>query len=85
MICLVNAGSNSSSTKSYSFTDKNPRPGSNFYRLKIADNDGKDSYSKIVEVTASFKKSLSIFPNPVQDIIYVEVNGGNEKSNHTNF
>jgi N-acetylneuraminic acid mutarotase len=77
---LVNAVNNSSFTKKYSFTDQNPRPGSNFYRLKIADNDGKVSYSKIVEVTTPLKKSLSIFPNPVQDIIYVEVNGDDEKA-----
>ena len=77
---LVKAGSNSAFTKKYSFTDKRPLASANFYRLKIIDNDEKFSYSKIVEVSIPLKKNLQIFPNPAQDILYVEASGDNENA-----
>jgi len=50
-IGFVEGHGNSSSTKQYSFTDKNPLGGSVFiYRLKQIDNDGKFEYSDEIEV-----------------------------------
>jgi N-acetylneuraminic acid mutarotase len=77
---LVNAGNNGSFAKSYSFTDRKQWATSNFYRLKIVDKDGKFTYSKIVEVNMYLKKNLQIFPNPANDIIYVQANGDNENA-----
>jgi len=59
-------GSGTNSTqKDYTFTDKNPLPGFNYYRLKQEDFDGKMEYSKTISVKIEWKeRGISIFPNP---------------------
>lgn len=39
------------------------------------DFDGQFSYSKIISVSSSEKVSLSIYPNPAQHFMTVDVNG----------
>ena len=52
----------------YDFVDKRPFDGTNYYRLKQLDFDGKFEYSKIVTVElAKDNEQLTIIPNPVQD------------------
>ena len=50
----------------YSFVDKSPLSGINYYRLKQVDYDGKYSYSRVRSL--SFKDAsqsqISVFPNP---------------------
>lgn len=77
---LVIAGNNSSFTRNYSFTHQKPLAASNFYRLKIVDNDGKFSYSKVVLIKMYEKRNLQIFPNPAKDILYVQASGDNENA-----
>ncbi len=51
----------------FDFTDENPAPGKNFYRLKLIDVDGKVNYSNIVlltQKTAHFEL-VSLSPNVV--------------------
>jgi hypothetical protein len=43
----VDAAGNSTSPKNYSFTDKAPATGLNYYRLKESDLDGKSMYSAV--------------------------------------
>jgi len=50
---FVNGAGNSSSLVNYTFLDKNPLAGKNFYRLLQTDFDGRFSYSKIVSVNIS--------------------------------
>lgn len=61
------------SNSSYHFTDKNPVPGKNFYRLKMIDIDGKFKYSdiKLVLNNCHAKKSVIAYPNPVTKITTV--------------
>lgn len=56
-------------TRTYYFKHKNPRPGSNYYRLKQMDYDGSYKYSSVVSVdlTNHHLSNLKIFPNPVQN------------------
>ena len=51
----------------YSFDDFFPYVGMNYYRLKIQDNDGSYSYSKIIQVNhlAQGKENVLVYPNPV--------------------
>ena len=51
----------------FDYTDTNPLKGMNYYRLKIADADGKISYSSIVALLNAVKgfDIISIAPNPV--------------------
>ena len=63
----VHANFLSNSPKSYSFTDRNLKPGGYQYRLKMVDNDGSFQYSRTVEVQAKLSIGLELcqnFPNP---------------------
>ncbi len=67
-----------SGRNSYQFTDNNPTNGLNYYRLKSVDKDGNFSFSKIVKVEFSISNAqLSIYPNPVANILKL-------KGNHIN-
>lgn len=74
----VNASGNSSSTRYYSYTDKQPANGTNFYRLKMIDTDEKYAYSNIVAIKMDSKNKFQIFPNPANDILYVQASSINE-------
>ena len=50
--------------KAYSFTDRQPRTGLNYYRLQQADKDGSLNYSAIVTVDFVNTRAFSIYPNP---------------------
>jgi endoglucanase Acf2 len=62
-------------TLGYSFTDMNPMYGTNYYRLKIMDIDGKYSYSVIVQVNFGDTNEVYLFPNPADDVLYISVSG----------
>lgn len=55
----VNASGNSNGVKNYSFTDGAPLAGTNFYRLKLVDLNGKSTLSEIVSAKNTLK-GLSI-------------------------
>ena len=49
----------------YSFIDRRPLPGLNYYRLKQLDFDGAFEYSKVVSVVVHGKEAaLQVYPNP---------------------
>ena len=64
----VNSNGNSTSKKTYTFTDPlNTSSKIVYYRLKMVDNDGKYNYSKIIAIKLSgviSTESFSVFPNP---------------------
>ncbi|MEZ5046780.1 MAG: choice-of-anchor Q domain-containing protein [Chitinophagaceae bacterium] len=62
---------NSSNAIDYSFMDTNPQFGNNYYRLEQVDIDGKNMCSKIINIIWTQKGSISIFPNPTQNILNV--------------
>ncbi|OAQ37920.1 hypothetical protein A5893_16240 [Pedobacter psychrophilus] len=64
---------NKSGIHQYSFNDKSPLNGNNYYQLKQNDNDGKATLSKIefVKVGITQEQVLSVYPNPANDIIIV--------------
>lgn len=56
----------------YEFTDRQPKPGINYYRLRQVDYDGAFEYSDIISVKVEGKQSgIGLFPNPAFE--YVEV------------
>jgi len=78
---IITTTGNSSSIKNYFFTDAQPLTGTNFYRLKMVDRDGKFTYSNIIAVIIDGKNiSFQIFPNPARNILFVQVNGENENA-----
>lgn len=62
---------NSNSVENYSYIDKKPIPGINYYRLKLVDINGHFIYSPIVMVTemTSQMQPISVFPNPASAYI----------------
>ncbi|HTE25669.1 T9SS type A sorting domain-containing protein [Flavitalea sp.] len=72
-IGTVKAAGNSANPLKYSFDDKN-FAGTGYYRLKLVDLDGKNSYSKVVYVNGGSGASttLSVFPNPFRSDVQLK-------------
>lgn len=66
-------GGNSDSKLTYSFDDKTPVNGVNYYRLKQNDVDGNYAYTEVKKVNFTAESTVSIYPNPATDYIYVNV------------
>lgn len=63
---------NSQSELYYLTQDLNPYTGRNYYRLKQTDIDGKFTYSKVVTVSFDKKQSVSVYPNPAVNTVYIK-------------
>lgn len=56
--------------------DNTPDIGSNIYRIKQVDKNAAVTYSQSININTSFGKSVvSIFPNPVKDILNLNITG----------
>jgi hypothetical protein len=73
-------GGNSNMALDYSALDLNPYFGINYYRLKQTDLDGNFTYSKVVAVNFSKKTTVTIYPNPTSDIVYISGINSKEKT-----
>lgn len=74
-IAQVKANINAESIKEYSFTDKNPVKGPNYYRLLQVDNNGKKASHGVRLVNIGEANiSLSLYPNPLKGTrIYIKM------------
>jgi len=61
---------------SYSYKDYTAFSGKIYYRLKMTDADGHYTYSTIVTLTNNGNSTVSIYPNPASDVVYI--NAGND-------
>ncbi len=62
--------------QTYTFTDRQPLPGQNQYRLKFIYSNGSVSYSDVIKV--SEKRAVSgirVYPNPADRFLQVEFSG----------
>jgi hypothetical protein len=58
-------------TNTYSATDAAPLYGINYYRIKVADEDGKVTYSKVEYVQKSGEVfQFKVYPNPAKSRLY---------------
>ncbi|MBY0425994.1 MAG: PKD domain-containing protein, partial [Cytophagales bacterium] len=69
----VKAGLNGDYVKDYAFTDKNPLPGKNYYRIVQYDFDGSFAVSPLVSVENHGKISVAISPNPTDNEFVLSV------------
>ena len=76
------AAGNSNTLRKYTFTDANPAPNDN-YRIAEYDLDGKSMLSQIVHASCSGQGVLAIWPNPVENILYMTIPANN--SLHANI
>ncbi|MEO1434712.1 MAG: T9SS type A sorting domain-containing protein [Bacteroidota bacterium] len=56
----------------YSFEDRQPLAGLNYYRLRWRAQDGSNKLSEIRSVKMDIKGDVAIFPNPVQDQLQIQ-------------
>lgn len=64
----VKAAGESNQRRSYSFPDRNPRSGANYYRLRMVDLDNQFSYSKVLVLrNGNVANGIAVYPNPVAD------------------
>jgi F5/8 type C domain/Secretion system C-terminal sorting domain len=61
----------------YSFTDRQPVVGKNYYRLKIIDENGKGAYSASTSSNNIVLNGIKTYPVPVKDHFVIEYNGTN--------
>lgn len=71
-IGFVTAADMPSLNYNYSFTDQQPLAGSNYYRLKQIDIDGKFTYSRTIRVDFEIKHAITISPNPAPGYIVID-------------
>jgi hypothetical protein len=72
----LEAATNSMVMRNYRFTDQTVDFNANaiyYYRLKMVDLDGSASYSQIEKVTNNSSPSLIIFPNPVAEVLNIQL------------
>ena len=67
----------SSTEKTYSFTDNTPLQ-NNFYRIAQYDLDGRMQYSSVLRSSCNATGMFSIGPNPVRDILFINIVTGNQ-------
>ncbi|MCS3795014.1 SBBP repeat-containing protein [Niastella sp. OAS944] len=58
----------------YSFTDLHPLTVKSYYRLKIKDQDGQFTYSRIIALRReNSTQGLQVYPNPAKNILNIEL------------
>ena len=75
VVTRVNGAGNSQTVKNYNAFDANPVSGTNYYRLKQVDFDGKSKYSKTVSIKVDGPKTaISVLTNPFYNTLSVTFN-----------
>ena len=64
----VNANGSGSNAYSFSLAVNQP---TTYYRLKMMDKDGRFTYSPIVKISQLKNQSITVFPNPVSDMVTI--------------
>lgn len=79
LLAQIDGAGNSSSVRSYSYTDNFPAEGVSYYRLKQTDFNGVFTYSNLSAINFSEDKTLffEVYPNPnTGENINISLNGG---------
>lgn len=71
-IGAVAGNGTSDHSNTYTFTDKAPLPGINYYRLQQVDLDGTPAFSTIVSASVTDEAALTVYPNPAGDAFMIE-------------
>lgn len=69
----VGAAGNSTGIQHYRYDDTQPLNGKAYYRLRQVDLDGAVDFSAVVEITLIGSEILAVYPNPVQEVLKIEV------------
>lgn len=77
LIGIIPGNGTSEDVNNYTFYDKYPELGENYFRLKQTDFDGQTTNSKIVTVKIDDGKNIQVFPTIVENVLVVKRNGEN--------
>jgi hypothetical protein len=69
------SGSNTQTSIAYDFVDHTPGGGEYYYRLKIIQPDNSFVYSNVVLIKSASDDLVSVFPNPVTDVLNIKLQG----------
>ncbi len=75
-VTTVDGAGNSSMRLDYSAVDARPLAGLSYYRLKQTDLDGATVFTPVVAVRMGKGGEFSLYPNPTQDILHIEMPDG---------
>ncbi len=72
-VAKISGSGNSIQTNRYQTADLNPANGNNYYRLVQYDTDGEATVlaTKVVSLNLENSNSVTVFPNPTQDVVNV--------------
>ncbi len=80
-LATVPGAGNSTEKRAYQWTDENPLPGENYYRLRQTDFDGQFSFGPTVVVEMpSHDLTVLPYPNPASDVVILFVDVPSEKN-----
>jgi hypothetical protein len=70
----VTAAGNSSGETKYSFLHPLPADGTNYYRIRQIDKDGRFTYSAVIKIfRTAVHNSIMVYPNPAQNFIILKL------------
>jgi|CXWL01.1.fsa_nt_gi hypothetical protein len=72
-IGTVQAAGNSTIERTYTFNDNSSLPGGAMYRIAEYDVDGRIQYTSIIRSDCEAKDSWRLWPNPVQEMLWVNI------------
>jgi hypothetical protein len=76
---LTRGGKGTTNTRTtYDAVDDKPLAGASYYRLKQVDFDGTAKYSSPVAVTNLAATEISMYPNPTDDVLNIQIGGSTE-------
>lgn len=73
----IESAGNSSSERTYTFTNNTIAPANNFYRIAQFDRDEQVRYSNTVALSCNKTGTFAIWPNPVQNNAFVNIFSSN--------
>ena len=72
LIGTVASNGESVTRRDYRFADQAPAAGPNYYRLKMVDKDDTYAYSRLRVLDFDGSPSVSVYPNPVSEVLFVK-------------
>lgn len=74
-VATIAAAGNSTTVQQYEAVHANPVSGSNYYRIRQIDTDGRHSFSKVVFIAmAADRNAVLAYPNPVVNgVLYIKL------------
>ena len=77
-IAQVQAKGAAQSETAYTYTDKALQPSLFYYRLRMVDKDGKETYSAVVTVMLKSSNTITLYPVPAKDVLWLSGSAANQ-------